>query len=57
MLILEVKKSYESSIRSFDGYLSGYVGKKVKNGKVGTIIGLDPAGNFENSKLWRKSTI
>lgn len=29
---------------SIGSHIAGFVGKKVKNGKVGTIIALDPAG-------------
>ena len=29
---------------SLGAHIAGFIGKKVKNGKVGTIIGLDPAG-------------
>lgn len=32
---------------SLGAHLSGYIGKNVRNGKVGTIIGLDPAGRSE----------
>lgn len=31
---------------SLGAHIAGFVGKKVKNGRVGTIIGLDPAGEL-----------
>jgi pimeloyl-ACP methyl ester carboxylesterase len=34
---------------SLGAHIAGFVGKKVKNGKVGTIIGLDPAGEFSST--------
>lgn len=39
-----------TNLQIFNIFSKGFVGKSVKNGKVGTIIGLDPAGTLNDLK-------